>query len=163
MAITREESINKLKDMVEGIDFAMLTTFDGKMLRSRPMSTQELDEQGNIWFFTNDNVRKTEEIQADNHVNVAYSDPDSNKYISVSGRAELVKDHQKIKELWSPIHKAWFPKGLEDPNLALLKISVEEAEYWDSPSSTIVQIFSLVKAIATGQEANYGEHGTIKV
>jgi general stress protein 26 len=74
--------------------------------------------------------------------------------------AEIVTDRTKIEELWNPIHKAWFPKGVDDPNLVLLKISVEQAEYWDSPSSTIVQVAGFVKALVTGESADHQDGDT---
>ena len=159
----REESIKKIQELTEGIDFCMLTTLDGGVLRSRPMSTQEFEFDGDLWFFTSDNTHKISEIEKDNRVNVAYSKPDDNVYLSVSGKAEVVKDRTKIEELWSPVLKAWFPEGLEDPHLCLLRISVEQAEYWDAPNSTIVQLFGMVKAIATGEEADYGENKKINL
>lgn len=160
---TREESISKLKELIEDIDFAMLTTLNGEKLHSRPMSTQQVEFDGNLWFFTSDQTHKVEEIEKDNRVNVSYSKPESNTYISVFGRASLVKDRAKIEELWNPIYKAWFPKGLDDPSLVLLKVTVEEAEYWDSPNSTIVQIAGFIKALATGQQADGGDHGKINL
>jgi len=161
MEDTRQESIVKLKELIEDIDFAMLTTINGGQLRSRPMSTQKFELDGDIWFFTSDQTHKVDEIEKDNRVNVAYSKPEDNVYISVSGRARLVKDKEKIEELWNPILKAWFPKGLDDPTLALLQISVEEAEYWDSPNSKIVQLIGFVKALITGTPADGGEHGKV--
>jgi general stress protein 26 len=163
MEDTRQESIEKLKSLTESIDFCMLTTINGGQLRSRPMSTQEFGEDGVLWFFTSDNTHKVDEIEKDSRVNVAYSKPEDNVYVSVSGRAQLVKDKEKIEELWNPILKAWFPKGLDDPTLSLLKISVEEAEYWDSPSSTIVQLVGFVKALVTGTSADGGEHEKISL
>ena len=163
MQDTREESIKKLGGLIESIDFGMLTTMDGGMLRSRPMSTQKVEFDGELWFFTSDRTHKVEEIERDNRVCVAYSKPEDNVYVSVSGTAELVKDKEKIEELWNPILKAWFPEGLDDPTLALLKVTVEEAEYWDSPSSTVVQIVGFIKAIATGKPANPGDHGKISL
>lgn len=157
----RQESIGKLKELIEDIDFCMLTTIDGDQLRSRPMSTQEFEFDGDLWFFTSDNTHKVEEIEKDNRVNVAYSKVDADKYVSVSGRVEMSKDRAKIEELWSPILNAWFPEGLDDPHLCLLKVSVEQAEYWDTPSGKIVQILGFVKALATGQEASYGENKKI--
>jgi general stress protein 26 len=141
----------------------MLTTMAGGKFRSRPMSTQEMDENGDLWFFTSDETHKVEEIEADSRVLVAYSQPDDNTYVSVFGRAELVKDKAKIEELWNPILKAWFPDGLDDLHLSLLKISVEEAEYWDSPNSKLVQIAGFVKALVTGQQAKGGDHGTVNL
>lgn len=125
------------------------------------MSTQEFEFDGDLWFFTSDNTHKVGEIQADDRVNVAYSEPGNNRYVSVSGRAEILKDKAKMEELWSPAHKAWFPEGLDDPTLCLLKVNVEQAEYWDAPSSTLLQIVGFVKAIATGTEMSYGENKKI--
>lgn len=161
MEETRQESIEKLKGMLEGIDFCMLTTNNGGQLRSRPMSTQQFEFDGDLWFFTSDNTHKVEEIEKDPRVNVAYAKPDDNTFVSVSGRAEVSHDRAKMEELWNPIHKAWFPEGLDDPTLCLLKVAVEEAEYWESTSSTIVQIAGFVNALATGEEAGYGEHGKV--
>jgi len=158
MADNRNEAVKKLNELIEGIDFCMLTTMDGGYLRSRPMSTQKFEFNGDLWFFTSDDTHKMDEIKADNRVNVAYSKPDDNCYVSVSGSGEMVKDRAKIEELWSPILKAWFPEGLGDPHLCLLKVSVEQAEYWDAPSSKIIQLVGFVKALATGQEADYGEN-----
>lgn len=159
----RPESIEKLKELLENIDFAMLTTMSGGKLRSRPMSTQKLEFDGDLWFFTSDQTHKVEEIEADNRVNVAYADPDDNTYVSVFGHAEMVKDRAKIEELWNPIYKAWFPDGLDDPTLCLLKVKVEEAEYWDSSNSKIVQLVGFIKALATGQQADGGDHGRINL
>ena len=157
----REESIEKLKELMEGIDFCMLTTIDNGHLRSRPMSTQQAEFDGDIWFFTNDNTHKIDEISKDNRVCAAYSKPDDSTYVSVSGRAEVVRDRAKMEELWSPILKAWFPEGLDDPHLCLLKVTAESAEYWESPSGKVVQLLGFVKAIATGQEADWGENKKI--
>jgi|SRR5690606_14194598 len=154
----RDEAIQKIRELTEGIDFCMLTTNDGAVLRSRPMSTQQSDFDGDLWFFTSEDTRKVEEIEKDPHVAVAYSDPGKNRFVSVSGRASMLRDRAKMEELWSPVHKAWFPDGLEDPKLCLLKVEVEQAEYWEGSSSTLIQLFGMVKAIATGQEASYGEN-----
>lgn len=159
----RTRSLEQLKGLLEGIDFTMLTTIANGKIHSRPMSTQEMDENGDLWFFTSDDSRKIDEIERDDRVNAAYSDPGGNTYVSVFGRADVVKDRAKMEELWNPIHKAWFPEGLDDPHICLLKVSIEEAEYWDAPSSKFVQLAGFIKAIATGTEADYGEHGTIRL
>ena len=161
---TREEAIEKLNSLIEDIDFAMLTTVDTDgVLRSRPMSTQEAEFNGTLWFFTSDKTHKVEEIERDNRVNASYAKPEDNVYVSVSGAASITKDRAKMEELWNPILKAWFPKGLDDPNICLLKVDVEQAEYWDSPSSTLVQIAGFIKALATGQRADGGENEKINL
>jgi len=155
---TRRDSIEKIRTLIEDIDFCMLTTIDSGHLRSRPMSTQQAEFDGDIWFFTSDNTHKVDELRKDDRVCAAYSKPGSDTYVSISGRAEVVKDRAKIEELWNPVLKAWFPEGLDDPHLCLLKVSAEQAEYWDSPSGKLVQLLGFVKALATGQEADWGEN-----
>ena len=91
-------------------------------------------------------------------MNLSYADPSHNRYVSVSGTAQLVRDRKKNEELWSPVLKAWFPKGLDDPDLALLRVEVEKAEYWDSPNSKLVEIAGFVKALVTGKEMDVGEN-----
>lgn len=153
---SREESIRKLHDLIKDIKVAMLTTAEADgSLRSRPMMTQKAEFNGQIWFFTEVNSAKVDEVQREQQVNVSYADPGSQTYVSVSGTASISRDRKKMEELWSPLHKAWFPKGLDDPNIGLLQVNVDKAEYWDAPSSTIVQLIGLAKALATGKR--YGE------
>ena len=84
--------------------------------------------------------------------------PTTNDMFRLAGwRPPSVTDRGKMKELWSPLHKAWFPKGLDDPNIELLRIDVDRAEYWDAPSSAVVQLFGFAKAMLTGKR--YGEEG----
>ena len=149
--ITHSPEARKLADLIEGIHAAMLTTVtDGGVLRSRPMATQRQPFNGTLWFFTYRNSAKTREIARDRHVNVSFADESSNTYVSVSGMARVVVDKAKAKELWNPMVKAWFPRGLSDPRLALLRVRVDQAEYWDGPSSRMVRLFEYAKALATG-------------
>ena len=138
-----------------------MTTIDSGHLRARPMSTQAAEFDSEVWFFTRDDSHKIEEIEKDNRVCLGYSKPDDQTYVSVSGRADMTKDRAKMEELWNPILKAWFPEGLDDPNICLMKVTIEHAEYWESPSGKLVQLFGFVKALATGQEADYGENKKI--
>ena len=151
--------VKKLAKLIEGIDFAMLTTVcgDGSM-RSRPMSTQQAEFDGTLWFFTRDDSAKVSEINGNPRVNVSYAKPSDQTYVSVTGTATLLRDRKKIKELWNPLHKAWFPDGVDDPHLALLRVDVDKAEYWDSPSSTVMHVIGFVKALATVKEYEPGEN-----
>ena len=164
MAATKQEAREKLNELIKDIDFTMMTTIDTNgILRSRPMSTQNSEITDALWFFTSDQTHKTDEIEKDNRVNLSYAAPDDNAYISVSGTAEIVHDKAKMEELWNPILKAWFPKGLDDPHICLLKVNAEQAEYWDSSSSTLVQIAGFVKAMVTGQSADGGENEKVNL
>ena len=158
------KKLDELYHLIEGIEIAMLTTLheDGS-LRSRPMQMQQVEFDGTLWFFTPAESTKVHEIEQDRHVNVAFSAPEQQHYVSMCGRARLVRDRAKIDELWNPALKAWFPEGKEDPNVALLKIEVEGAEYWDSPSSAVAHAIALVGSLVTGKPADPGENETIEL
>lgn len=160
----READIRKLAELIKDIRIAMLTTEDENgSLHSRPMGTQQAEFDGDLWFFTEEPSGKTGELAANRKVNVAYSDPKHQRYVSVSGRGTVVRDREKSKELWNPAYKAWFPEGLDDPKLALLKVSVESAQYWDSPGSAVVHLLGFVKAVATGRRYEGGENEKIEL
>lgn len=154
----------KLRELVKDIDIAMVTTVtpDGA-LRSRPMATRAFESEGELWFFTADDSAKADDLAAERAVNVSYADPGSQRYVSVSGNATILRDRDKAKELWTPVLKAYFPGGLDDPHLALLRVSVETAQYWDSPSSKMVQLFEMTRAAATGGRPHLGENKTVAV
>ncbi|HYF65276.1 MAG TPA: pyridoxamine 5'-phosphate oxidase family protein [Herpetosiphonaceae bacterium] len=158
------ENAAKIAKEIKGIRFAMLTTvaLDGS-LHSRPMAAQEQDFDGDLWFFTGKDSVKVDELERNNQVNVAFSSPDDNRYVSISGTARLVTDRAKIEELYTPAVKAWFPEGKDDPNIALLHVDPALAEYWDSPNSKLVQVAGFLKAIATGERAKGGENETVKL
>ncbi len=163
MSDTHEESLKKLRHLIKDVGTAMLTTLDNGVLRARPMATQQTEAGSDLWFITSTESHKTTEIEKDNRVNVSYSSPSDNTYVSISGTASLVVDRAKIDELWSPIHKAWFPKGKDDPTICLLKVVPDQAEYWDSTSSTLVQIAGFIKAAATGKQADGGDNAKINL
>ena len=96
-------------------------------------------------------------------VNVSFADPKDQRYVSISGTAELVRDRGKIEELWKPEFKIWFPKGTDDPDIALLRINLKKAEYWDSPSSTISYALKFATSIITGKQPEFGENKKIEL
>ena len=160
MTTAHEENLQKIRDMVKDIDFCMLTTSDEKGdLHSRPMSANgDIDPNGDLWFFTGVSSHKVSEIEKLPKVNVSFADPENQHYVSITGKAQLVRDRNKIEELWKPEFKMWFPEGKEDPEIALLRISLEKPEYWDSPSSTIGYALSFVSSLVTGKEPDFGEN-----
>jgi general stress protein 26 len=145
------EGAAKLYELIKDVRIAMMTTVepDGE-LHSRPMYNQEADENGDLWFFTKLATPKVTEISKDKQVNLGYSDPSKQNYVSISGRAEIVRDKAMIKDKWTEGMKAWFPQGTDDPQIALIRVRPEKGEYWDSPSSTVLHIYGYVKATLTG-------------
>lgn len=162
--LTREESIKKVSDMIKGIKFAMLSTIstDGH-IHSRPMTTQETAFNGTLWFFTTRDAPFRHDLEANSEVNLAYAQPNGNSYVSVCGTAAFVEDHTQAEELWTPMLKPWFPEGVSDPNLILLKVDVHSAQYWDSPSAKVVQLLGMAKAALTGEKYNAGDSGKVNL
>lgn len=161
---TRDEAIGKIAELTKDTRIAMLTNITSEgALHSRPMAMMDIEFDGDLWFFTGKTSPKVQEIEADARVNVAFSDPGSQNYVSLAGKAHLVIDPALNEKYWTPAFKAWFPKGLEDPELALLKVEVEGAEYWDAPSSTIAHLTGFVKSQLTGKPADPGDHAKVNL
>jgi general stress protein 26 len=154
------QALPKIYEKIKGIKIAMLTTADRSsgMLHSRPMATHETESDGTLWFFTYANSEKADEVQQQSKVNVSYSDPVKDVYVSVSGEAEIVEDKERMKEMWTPFLKAWFPDGLDTQNIGLLKVKITEAEYWDAHENRMVKMLKYAKSILKGQPGNAGEH-----
>lgn len=158
------EAIKQLQKWVKDVNIAMLTTMhDNDELHSRPMATADVDDEGNLWFFTDEFSSKVNEIAVDKHVNVTYADKGENLYLSISGKAILVDDRDKMKALYTPVIKAWFPDGIDDPRLGLLKITPHHSEYWDSSSNKMVTLYRIAKAIITKDGEDIGEHGKLDI
>ena len=158
------DELAKVARLIGDIKFAMLTTAaaDGS-LRSRPLSTLKMDSQASLWFFTSLTSPKMDEIRDNSQVNLTYARPDKQDYVSVSGSAEIVRDREKMKELWTAWIKPWFPKGIDDPDLVLLKVNLEEAEYWDAPGSAVMRTYGLAKAVATGNTDALGSNAKVHI
>jgi general stress protein 26 len=160
----RQEDLARMRELLKSFKFAMLTTIepDGT-LRSRPMTVQEHEFDGDLWFFTEADAPKVDDVQQDRHVNVAFADPSSQRYISCAGTARLVRDVPKQRQLWSEANKVWFPNGPEDPKLALLQITVTQAEFWEADSSRVGQMIDLARAMITGEQREVGESGKLEL
>ena len=160
----RAATLEVLRKHIEGIRFAMLTTLeeDGH-LRTRPMTTQEVEFDGDLWFFASAESLRPLEVQANARASAAYSDGDRSVYVTMEGHAEVVRDRAKVRELWNPVVAAYFEGGPEDPEVALLCVHVERAEYWDAPSSKTVRLFNLLKSVVTGRRGDGGTHEKLQL
>ena len=152
------QGLQTLQELVRDLEIAMVTTVtpDGA-LRSRPMFTREFNDQGEIWFFTTDDSGTVDDIASEQAVNVSYADPGKHRYVSVTGNAGIVRDRERAQGLWSNQLKKYLPRGLDDPHLALLRVRVETAEYWDTPTGTMLDLFKV------GETAPRPEHGKVPV
>ncbi|MDB5106620.1 MAG: Pyridoxamine 5-phosphate oxidase-like FMN-binding protein [Fibrobacteres bacterium] len=160
----KAEQWKELLEKIRDIKFAMLTTEnEGGFLHSRPMATLEASESGAFWFFTGKSSLKVREIDHDGRVNLSYISGDRDTYVSVAGEARVVQDAAKAKALWNPFMKAWFPQGLDDPDLILLRVDVDEAEYWDVTSKKMTTLIRFAKnLVGAGDREEPPGHGKIR-
>ena len=154
-----------LSDKIGSMRFAMFTTRDASgHLVSQPMTKQQVDDEGGLWFYTRTTTELWENIAHEPEVNVSFANSDDSTYVSVSGRAERVVDRAQIKALWNAMVQAWFPAGPDDEHVVLVRVMPHAAEYWDSNDSKMVRMFAMAKAAVTGSTPDVdGEHGTIRM
>lgn len=155
----RSEDLGKVAEMIEDIRIGMVTTVDEHLrLVSRPMAVLRVDESADLWFFTSAASGKTHQLA---QVNVSFADAGKSSFVSVFGRGELVYDRELVHSLWSPMAKPWFPKGPDDPDLVLLHVVTEGAEYWDAASSKLVRALATAASIVSGRPVGMGDHGKL--
>lgn len=159
------EGVEKLKELVTAINICLFSTHlkrnDAAMYR--PMSAQEVDAEGNIWFFSGIDSDKNREIKQDNLVQLVFSHPGKSSYMIVNGEAEISTDRKRIEELWTPATKIWFKEGKDDPNISLIKVNTKTAYYWDTDGNKMINFFKFLASVATGSNLVTGVQGSIKV
>jgi general stress protein 26 len=162
--LSGHEAHDKVTELVKGIHICMMTTAgeDGTM-NSRPMAVQNKPFDGTLWFLTRNTSGKMGEIAHDRDVSLTFAEPKDSKYIALKGKASTSEDRAKIHELWNPMYKAWFPKGEDDPEIAVVKVDVTEGDYWEASGSRVVMLTKYLFAAATGGKVELGEAGHIAV
>ena len=158
------EAIAKIKALAEDARMCMLSTSLGKVPSlTRPMALQVVEEDGSTWFFSEADSDKNKEIAEDPRVQLTFMNNSSSEYLSLYGEAEIVRDVEKAKELWSTWVKTWFPEGPEDPNLSLIKFMPKEGYYWDTKNGKMVSLFKIAVGALTGKTMDDGVEGKVKI
>src|SRR5882757_2142604 len=153
--------IDRVWELMKKIGFAMLVTRDGDKLRARPMSAYLERENNAVYFLTDARRHKDDEIARNPNINLSFADAGSQKYVSVSGTAVVSNDRARIKELFSTPAKAWWDSA-DDPNIRVLKISPEDAEFWDSPG-TVISYVKMAAAAVTGTRPDIGDNRKVAI
>lgn len=162
--LSNREGIDKLRTLIKDIDFCMFCTKTGDLpFSTRPMSTRDVDEEGNIWFFSRESSNKNFDIAQDDKVQLLYAKPGSSEFLSVYGTADVTKDKQKAKELWSFFAKTWFNEGVDDPELTIIRVRPEDCYYWDTKSNKMVSLLKIVAGAVTGRQMDDGIQGEINI
>lgn len=147
---------DELWDLIQPIKSGMLTTWNGDYLHARPMHHVNTNFDGELLYFTNAHSAKVDETRQYDDVCVTYADIDDSTFVSISGVAELIQDRALIDKYWNKFVEAWFPNGKNDPEVAILRVRPHHAEYWDSPSSKMIQLFKIAKANVTHRQPDMG-------
>jgi len=158
---TTAHDIERVWELMRKIGFAMLVTSDGGRLRARPMSAYLERDENAIYFLTDARRHKDEEIARDPNVNLSFADAGSQKYVSLTGHAVVSNDRARIRELFSTPAKAWWASA-EDPNIRVLKITPDDAEFWDSPGSVISYV-KMAAAAVTGTRPDLGDNRKVSM
>ncbi|RPD43624.1 pyridoxamine 5'-phosphate oxidase family protein [Paracnuella aquatica] len=164
--LQNEEALKKFKKIVEDVRICMFitNTRDDDQEHTRPMANVAVDDDGSLWFYTDIRSIKVEEVAADRDVHLTFAHPGKTNYMDVWGKGTVTTDRGLIKEKWSPVVKAYFPGGVDDPNLALLKVTPTDVYYWESETGKMMQFLKMATAAVTGKtEVAKGAEGKLDI
>lgn len=163
--LSSQAAIEKIKELAMDANICLfVTNLSTIPLSSRPMATQEVDDDGNLWFMSKNDSEKNMDIEKDNRVQLFYSNGSSYEYLSIYGTAEILHDREKIEELFTPMIKAWFKEGKDDPTISLIRVKPVDAYYWDTKNNKMVSLIKIAISAITGKTNDDGGiEGTLKV
>lgn len=159
-----EDAVKKLKELAEKARTCMFVTLtETRPLPARPMALQGIDDNGILYFFSTATSNKNYEIQNDPHVQLFFENNGHSEYLSVYGKAVISRDRDKIGQLWTPMAKAWFHDGPDDPDLTLISVTPEDCSYWDTKHNRMVALLKIAVSMATGKTMDDGVEGKLEV
>lgn len=163
--LSNREALEKLKVIVDQIDVGTVCSFpsDSNYPHGVPMSRQEVDDDGVIWYICSAESETFKNISQDPRVSLFYADPKHYTFLSINGTAKLLRDQERIDRYWNKMMEGWFEKGKEDPHIRLLRVTPKDAHYWDSNSNMIVNLFKMLKATVTGDAEDMGKEGDLNI
>ena len=163
--LTGTDAVEKIREIAEHANICIFVTDVSNIpLAARPMATQEVDDDGQIWFMSDKASVKNMQIENDDRVQLFYSNTSNYEYLSIFGHAEIVHDRKKIEELWTQMAKTWFKEGKDDPNISLIKVIPEDAYYWDTKNNKMISLIKFAMgAVGITQKDDGGIEGKLKV
>ncbi|HEV7435709.1 MAG TPA: pyridoxamine 5'-phosphate oxidase family protein [Pseudorhizobium sp.] len=159
--MSHHDDTAKVWELIDRIGFCMLATQSGSDIRSRPMSAYTKKDDHAIYFLTDVASHKDEEISRWPNVCLAFADPKAQKYVSVSGTAQVSNDRELVREIWSTPAKAWWDSP-DDPSIRILKVDPGFAEYWDSPG-TVVSYIKMAAAAVSNSKPDMGDNEKVSL
>lgn len=162
--LTNTEAVKKIQELAKDAAICLFATnLTNLPIAARPMATQKVDDEGNIWFLSSKSSEHNQDIDDDSRVQLFYSNKGSSEYLSVYGDAEIIEDKTLAKELWTPLAKTWFTEGVDDPDLTIIKVVPADAYYWDTKTNKAVSLLKIIAGAVTGKTMDDGVQGKLKV
>jgi general stress protein 26 len=163
--LNKEAAIEKLRELVDKTKTCFFDTGHaiGDSNGVRPMSVQQIDEQGNLWFLSANDSHKNQEIEFDRSVKLFFQGSAHSDFMYLTGKAEISADRNKIEELWEPIMKTWFTEGKDDPRISVIKFIPEEGYYWDTKHGKAIAFLKMMAGAATGKTMDDSIEGKLKL
>lgn len=160
--LRNESAAEKIKDLAEEIKTCMFCTYRDNQIQSRPMSVQEIDDDGNLWFLSDKKSNKNQEIEQNPKVELFFAQP-HDKFLTLHGNATILYDRKRIKELWHPIIKVWMPEGEDDPDLSIIKVTPENGYYWNNKNGKMAALAKMSISLITGKVMDDGIEGNLEL
>lgn len=163
--LKQEEAVLKLREIIDKIDVCMLSTYpvNSRYIHAIPMSRQEVDEEGCVWFLFSAESETFQHLQRDARISLLYSDVQSYTFLCLSGQGTISNDPERIDKYWNKMTEGWFEKGREDPNIRVLQVIPQNAHYWDTKSNKLVAFLKAAANAITGSKADVGRQGDLEV
>lgn len=161
----KEDAITKLRELIDKIDIGMLCTYPkgSTHIHAVPMSRQEVDDEGTIWYLFSAESETHENLQSNNNVTVLFSHVENYNFLSINGSAEILQDKERIEKYWNKFVEAWFEKGKDDPNIRILKVHVDDAHYWDTKTNKFITFLKVATSAVSGQKLDIGREGELNI
>ena len=162
--LSGSEAIAKVKELVKKAETCFFCTGHptSGSTGARPMSVQQVDDAGNLWFLSSIDSHKNEELERDSRVTLFFQGSPHSDFLVLDGNASVSRDKEKIKELWEPIVKTWFTEGVDDPRITVIKVAPSGGYYWDTKHSTAVAGVKMMIGAAIGKTLDDSIEGTLQ-
>jgi general stress protein 26 len=157
------DAVEKIKELAMSENICLFATnLEARPIAVRPMSSAGVDDDGNLWFFSALSSDKNKDIRRNSEVQLFYANKGSAEFLSVYGNAFVVADKNKAEQLWTPLAKTWFPGGVDDPELTLIRVAPLDAYYWDTRNGKIVSLLKIITGAITGKTMDDGVQGKLQ-
>jgi general stress protein 26 len=163
-SLESQEAIEKLQELVKHNSICFFASNLTELpLHASPMNIQQVDAMGNLWFISSKDSTRNLEIRNDSRIQLFVANASDSEYLSLYGMATISVDKKKIDEIWTPLARAWFTEGKDDPRITAIKVTPEEGFYWDTKSGRLISTFKMIASAITGKTADVGVRGELEV